>query len=70
MVNSYLIKDVQLVLPNDVLVGDVRIENGQISAIGPSLTESAEVVIQESGLTVMPGVIDTHVHFREPGATH
>ncbi len=59
-----------MVLPHDVLVGDILISNGQISAIGPLLSQSAEVVIQESGLTLMPGVIDTHVHFREPGATH
>ena len=70
MIQSYLIKNIQLVLPNSVVEGDVLIENGRIKHIAPSIDEPAEVVIHESGLTLMPGVMDTHVHFREPGATH
>ncbi|MEC8678238.1 MAG: dihydroorotase [Candidatus Margulisiibacteriota bacterium] len=70
MIQSYLIKNIQLVLPNSVVEGDILIENGHIKNIAPSIDAPAEVVIQESGLTLMPGVMDTHVHFREPGATH
>lgn len=58
----------QLVFPDDVRQGDVFVLNGRIVDIGPSLNPSAAVVIADSGLTLMPGVIDTHVHFREPGA--
>ena len=70
MIQSYLIKNIQLVLPHSVVEGDILIENGRIKNIAPSIDAPAEVVIQESGLTLMPGVMDTHVHFREPGATH
>ena len=70
MIQSYLFKDIQLVLPNQVVNGDVFIQDGKIQAIGPSLSVSAEQTIVDSGLTLMAGVIDSHVHFREPGATH
>ncbi|MBL6722861.1 MAG: dihydroorotase [Candidatus Margulisbacteria bacterium] len=69
MIESMLIKGAQLVLPHQVVDGDVFIKQGKIVAIEPSIHESAELVIQEQGLTLMPGAIDTHVHFREPGPT-
>ena len=69
MLDSVLIKNVQLVLPHQVIDGDVFISQGKIVAIEPSINEPAELVIQEQGLTLMPGVMDTHVHFREPGPT-
>ena len=69
MLDSVLIKNVQLVLPHQVVDGDVFISQGKIVAIEPTINEPAELVIQEQGLTLMPGVMDTHVHFREPGPT-
>ena len=69
MLDSVLIKNVQLVLPHQVVDGDVFISQGKIVAIEPSINQPAELVIQEQGLTLMPGVMDTHVHFREPGST-
>ncbi|MGC6367510.1 MAG: dihydroorotase [Candidatus Marinamargulisbacteria bacterium] len=69
MTESILFKDIQLVLPNDVRQGDVLVTNGKIAKIAPSLADDAELVVNETGLTLMPGVIDTHVHFREPGPT-
>ncbi len=49
---------------------DVGIRNGKIAHIGSiASTESAQV-IDLSGLTVLPGIIDSQVHFREPGLTH
>ncbi|ODR83103.1 dihydroorotase [Haladaptatus sp. W1] len=50
---------------------DVRIETdaGRISAIGSSLTESGEVV-DATGKLLLPGAIDAHVHFRQPGFSH
>jgi dihydroorotase len=48
--------------------GDVAIKDGKIASIGDlSDTESKET-IDAKGLHVLPGVIDTQVHFREPGA--
>src|SRR4051812_39735290 len=46
---------------------DVGIKNGKFTAIGDLGQASAGEVFDATGLTVMPGVIDTQVHFREPG---
>jgi dihydroorotase len=46
---------------------DVAIANGKIAAIGNMATASAAKEVSISGLHVLPGVIDTQVHFREPG---
>jgi dihydroorotase len=50
-------------------VRDVAIAGGRIAAIGEVGAAAAEV-IDCRGLHVLPGVIDSHVHFREPGLTH
>ena len=50
-------------------VRDVAIAGGRIAAIGDVGTAAAEV-IDCHGLHVLPGVIDSHVHFREPGLVH
>ncbi len=47
---------------------DVLIEDGKIAAVGPKLTAPADAkVIDATGKMVLPGFIDLHVHFREPG---
>jgi dihydroorotase len=46
---------------------DVGVREGRIAAIGDLAQASAGEVFDATGLTVLPGVIDTHVHFREPG---
>lgn len=48
-------------------VRDIGIRNGRIAAIGSLGAASAEEVIDCKGLHILPGVIDTQVHFREPG---
>jgi dihydroorotase len=49
-------------------VADVLIEHGKISAVGQMLTAPAgATVIQAAGQWVLPGFVDLHVHFREPG---
>jgi len=45
---------------------DIAIEDGVISATGPQL-ESAKNEIDARGLAILPGLIDVHVHFNEPG---
>ncbi|MGM4990034.1 dihydroorotase [Tardiphaga sp. 841_E9_N1_2] len=48
-------------------VRDIGIRNGRIAAIGSLGAASAAEVIDCKGLHILPGVIDTQVHFREPG---
>ena len=50
---------------------DIRIENGIITEIGNTLSPAPnEQVTDAAGLTVAPGLIDTHIHFRDPGFTY
>ncbi|MBO5461026.1 MAG: dihydroorotase [Ruminococcus sp.] len=46
---------------------DIRVENGIISEIGQLEIKDQEEVLDISGLTIAPGLIDTHIHFRDPG---
>jgi dihydroorotase len=49
---------------------DLGISGGRISALGNLSQAAAGEVIDCRGLHILPGVIDTQVHFREPGLTH
>ncbi|MEM9169712.1 MAG: dihydroorotase [Pseudomonadota bacterium] len=49
---------------------DVGVKDGKIAAIGAIAREAAGEVVDCAGLHVLPGIIDTQVHFREPGPTH
>lgn len=46
---------------------DIGIRDGRFAAIGDLASASADAVMDARGLTVLPGVIDSQVHFREPG---
>lgn len=58
------------VLPSGTMAADIGITNGVITAIGDLGAATAPEVVDCAGLHILPGVIDTQVHFREPGATH
>ena len=51
-------------------IADLLIENGKVVQIEKDLSTDANRVIPAEGLYVMPGFIDLHVHFRDPGLTH
>ena len=51
-------------------VCDLLVDQGKIVEIGPSLSYEGAQVIDASGKVVAPGLVDIHVHFREPGQTH
>src|SRR5436190_7018158 len=51
-------------------VRDIAITNGRVAAIGAFEQGLAAETIDCTGLHILPGVIDTQVHFREPGLTH
>ncbi len=55
---------------NGVGVRDIGVRAGKIASIGDLSRASAGEAIDAAGLTILPGVIDTQVHFREPGLTH
>ncbi|AHI06436.1 dihydroorotase [Bdellovibrio bacteriovorus W] len=49
---------------------DIGIKDGKITAIQENLSGTATKEIDATGKHVLPGVIDSQVHFREPGLTH
>ena len=49
---------------------DILIDGQKIIAIGQDLTQADAEIIDATGKIVAPGLIDIHVHFREPGQTH
>ena len=51
-------------------VTDLWIENGVITAIGEGEAKDTDEIIDATGKWVVPGLIDLHVHFREPGFEH
>ncbi len=48
-------------------VADIFVEDGRIKTISPNLGTNADEVLDATGLHVTPGLVDMHVHFREPG---
>jgi dihydroorotase len=66
-----------LILRNGVIVnrggsaeGDIGIADGRIASLGSLSRTDAARILDCRGLHILPGVIDTQVHFREPGLTH
>lgn len=68
---TILIKNAQIINSDNSFTGDVLIKNEKISSIREKIpdTEAAKI-IDASGLLLLPGVIDDHVHFRTPGLTN
>lgn len=65
---STVIKNGQLFIGDRIELGDLLIEKGKIVAIGQSLTGDNE--IDAGGKLVSPGLVDVHVHYRDPGQTN
>ncbi len=70
-----LIRHARILLPTgEFLVGDVQIRDREIVQVASELPASAvnrvDREIDAEGLTLLPGVIDPQVHFREPGLEH
>lgn len=64
-----LLKGGTAITPGGQVQADIGVKNGKIAAIG-SLVDTAEKTINCEHLTVLPGMIDSQVHFREPGPEH
>ena len=69
---TILIKNGRLINPSENLdkVMDIFVEDGIIKEKAESIEKQADTVIDAAGCYVMPGLIDLHVHFRDPGLTY
>ena len=56
--------------PNGIAEADVGVRGGRIVAVGSLAGAKAAETFEAKGLHVLPGVIDSQVHFREPGNEH
>ena len=65
-----LVRGGTVATPNGIALGDVGVIGGRIAAIGSLPGARAAEVFEARGLHVLPGVMDTQVHFREPGNAH
>ena len=67
-----LIKNGHVIDPDTKLdqVADVLLEDDKIQEVKENIKEEADRVIDARGCYVMPGLIDMHVHLRDPGLTH
>ena len=67
---NLLIKNGTCVLPDGTAKVDILVKNGKIAEISENITASEASVFDANGLHVLPGIIDSQVHFREPGNEH
>ena len=63
-----IIRGARVVLKDRVEQLDIGIQDGKITALSSRLkVEEGTEIVEAAGFTVMPGVVDIHVHFNEPG---
>ena len=69
---TILIKNGRLINPSENLdkVMDIFVEDGIIKEKAETIDRQADTVIDAAGCYVIPGLIDLHVHFRDPGLTY
>jgi dihydroorotase len=68
-VMSILIKNGRVIDPENNIddIGDILIENSKIAKVNRSIKVDADEIIDATEKLVMPGIVDMHVHLREPG---
>jgi dihydroorotase len=64
-----IFKNATLVNHDGEGLADIAVRGGRIVGLG-GVGDSADEIVDCKGLHILPGVIDTQVHFREPGLTH
>src|SRR5215203_6603532 len=64
-----LVRGGAVVTSEDVNIADVAVSGGKIIEVSPEIMGAARDEIDARGLHVVPGVVDVHVHFNEPGRT-
>ena len=65
-----ILSDGEVMTPGGPVACDVGVADGRIAALGSLDPGRAAAVLDCGGLQVLPGVIDSQVHFREPGGEH
>jgi len=65
-----ILKGGTAVTPMGIAQTDIAVSEGRIARIGDLGSSDAAEIFDASGLHLLPGVIDTQVHFREPGLEH
>ena len=65
-----IVRNGTVVNQNGIGAADIGIRDGRIAAIGDLGQSDAAESVDATGLTILPGVIDSQVHFREPGMEH
>ena len=65
-----VLKNGSAVTPSGTVAADIGIIHGRIAAIGNLGLAAAAESFDATGLAILPGLIDTQVHFREPGLEH
>src|SRR5215218_1115652 len=65
--HDLLVRGGAVVMPNDVSIADIAVSDGQIFEVSPDISGAAREEIDARGLHILPGVVDVHVHFNEPG---
>jgi dihydroorotase len=71
MMADLILKGGKVVSPDTVIDAAVAIKDGKILAVGaPDAMPAAKETVDVSGMHVLPGAIDVHVHFRDPGYPH
>ena len=65
-----MLKGGTIATPNGIALGDIGVTQGRIQAIGNLANAKAREIFDARGLHVLPGAIDSQVHFREPGNAH
>jgi len=68
---SIFIRNARIYSKGGFSTGDMLVVDGEIAEVAPSLpVDSVGQVIDASGLTLIPGLVDLHVHLREPGYSY
>lgn len=65
-----LIKNCRLIIDGAEQIKDILIKDGKIAAIQDEISDVTANIINAEGNYVLPGIIDPHIHMRDPGMTH
>jgi allantoinase len=65
-----IIRGGTIVTTEDTHPADLAVADGRVVSIAPELTGTSTEELHAEGLHILPGVIDAHLHFNEPGRTH